>query len=455
MLFNSHLFILAFLPATLLGYFGLNRWGRFEAGKAWLILASLVFYAYFNVAYLPIIVLSIALNYALSQCMLISVNPWLRRLCLAASLLINVGALAYYKYFDFFIININQAFGTDFVLRKLLLPLGISFFTFQQLSYVVDSYKRTVPRYNLVDYALFVTFFPQLIAGPIALHSEIVPQFADPANRRFRADNFSAGLYAFAMGLAKKVLIADTFAKVANYGFTPGTSLNAPEAFFVILAFSLQLYFDFSGYCDMAIGLSRMFNIQAPVNFDSPYKALSIREFWARWHITLGRFFRLYVYIPLGGSRKGEFRASASLLFVFVVSGLWHGAGWLFLLWGVLHGVASVAYRLCRKRYDALHPAFRWLLTFSFVSLAFVFFRAETMESALYILTALGNFTFGPLATAITSAFSFPFGLLRSIAPIMMSAWFLLAILGVTALPNVPELAERFVPTWKNGVFTV
>jgi len=454
-LFNSHIFIFAFMPVTLIGYFCINRWGKFTVGKVWLILASLVFYAYFNLAYLPIIVASIALNYAFSQCMLISKKPWLRRLCLAASLLGNVGALAYYKYFDFFIININQAFGADFVLRKLILPLGISFFTFQQLSYVVDSYKRAVPRYNLADYALFVTFFPQLIAGPIALHSEIVPQFADPANRRFRADNFSPGLYAFAMGLAKKILIADTFAKVAKYGFTPGTSLNAPEAFFVILAFTLQLYFDFSGYCDMAIGLSRMFNIQAPVNFNSPYKALSIREFWARWHITLGRFFRLYVYIPLGGSRKGEFRACASLLFVFVVSGLWHGAGWLFLLWGLLHGAASVAYRLCRKRYDTLFPAFRWLLTFSFVSLTFVFFRAETMESALSILAALSSFNFGPLASAITSAFSFPFELLHSIAPVMMGVWFLLAVVGVTALPNVPELARRFVPSWKNGLFTV
>ena len=462
MLFNSYIFIFAFLPITLVGYFCINRWGKFMAGKVWLIVASLVFYAYFNVAYLPIIVVSIAGNYALSQCMLTSKRRWLCRLCFVASLLANVGALGYYKYFDFFVSNINPIFGASFVLRELVLPLGISFFTFQQLSYVIDSYKRTVPRYNPVDYALFVTFFPQLIAGPIALHSEIVPQFANPQNRRFRADNFSAGLYAFAMGLAKKVLIADTFAKVANYGFAPGAALNSPEAWLVTLAFSLQLYFDFSGYCDMAIGLSRMFNIEAPVNFNSPYKSLSIREFWARWHITLGRFFRLYVYFPLGGNRKGTFRACVSLLIVFVVSGLWHGAGWLFLLWGALHGLASVAYKLCRKPYDALPAALRWLLTFTFVSLTFVLFRAGSikdpaigMERALHILAALFRFDFGPVAAGITSAFSFPFGLLRAVSPCMTGVWFLATMIAVVALPNVPELARRFVPSWKTGAFTV
>ncbi|MCL2811482.1 MAG: MBOAT family protein [Clostridia bacterium] len=455
MLFNSFIFIFAFLPVTLTGYFCINRWGKFSVGKVWLILASLVFYAYFNVSYLAIIVTSIAVNYALSQCMLISQRGWLRRLCFAASLLANVGALAYYKYFDFFVININQAFGSDFVLRNLLLPLGISFFTFQQLSYVVDSYKRTVPRYNLVDYALFVTFFPQLIAGPIVLHSEIVPQFADPANRRFRYENFAPGLYAFAIGLAKKALIADTFAKVANYGFATNVSLNTPEAFLVILAFTLQLYFDFSGYCDMAVGLSRMFNIKAPNNFNSPLKALSIREFWARWHITLGRFFRLYVYIPLGGNRKGEFRTCLSLMAVFVVSGLWHGAGWLFLLWGALHGVAAVAYRLCHRRYDGLHPAFRWLITFAFVSLAFVFFRAQTMDSALGILGSLFSFEFGPLSASIMEAFQLPFDLLAGSVPSLTLAAYAGALALALGFRNTYELTEAFTPAWYRSPFCI
>lgn len=464
MLFNSFVFLLAFLPVALAGYFCVNRWGTFLAGKCWLILASLVFYAYCNVAYLPIIVVSLAANYGLGHCMRISERRWLRCLCFAVGLVGNIGALGYYKYYDFFVSNINQAFGTDFVLLKLVLPLGISFFTFKQLSYVIDSYKRVAPRYDFADYALYVTFFPQLIAGPIALHNEIAPQFADPANRSFRADHFCSGLFAFAMGLAKKVLIADTFAKAANYGFASVVSLNSLEALLVTLAFPLQLYFDFSGYSDMSIGLSLMFNIDAPVNFNSPYKSLNIQEFWNRWHITLGRFlmryllsplYGLYKHIPLRGKHTNEIRACLSLMIVFWVSGLWHGAGWLFLLWGTLHGVASVAYRLCRKRYDVLPKALRRLLTFAFVSLAFVFFRAETVESALNILAGLGRFRFGPVAEGITSAFSLPFGLLRAIAPYMTGVWFGLALLSLFALPNVPELARRFKPSWQNGLFTV
>ncbi len=455
MLFNSHLFILAFLPVALLGYFGLNRLNKFTLGKVWLILLSFVFYGYFNVAYLPLIVISILLNYALSQCMLSSESKLLCRLCLIVGLLANLGVLGYYKYFDFFAANLNAAFGTGFVLHHLILPLGISFFTFQQLSYVIDSYKRTVPRYSIVDYALFVSFFPQLIAGPIVLHSEIVPQFADPENRHFNSDNVATGTYAFAMGLAKKVLIADTFAKVAEYGFSAGTSLNTPEAFFVVLAYALQLYFDFSGYCDMAMGLGKMFNIDIPLNFNSPYKALNIKDFWARWHMTLNRFFSRYVYFPLGGSRKGEFRTCLNLMAVFVISGLWHGAGWMFLLWGALHGLASVLYRLFQKRYDALHPALRWLLTFSFLLLSFIVFRAPNLEIASNVWTSLTSMRFGALAAAITDPFAFPFGLLKPVATTMIGLWFLLGTLCVITFPNVHELTSRFKPSWRNWFTTV
>ena len=454
MLFNSYIFILAFLPITLAGYFALNRFGRYVLGKSWLVLASFVFYGYFNPAYLPIIVGSIVGNYALSQCMLTTPRLWLRRLCFAAGLLANLGVLGYYKYYDFFVTNLNAAFGLDFVLHRLVLPLGISFFTFQQLSYVIDSYKRTVPRYNFVDYALFVTFFPQLIAGPILMHSEVVPQFANPENRRFSIDHFAQGIYAFALGLAKKVLVADTFAKVAGYGFAPEQALNTPEAFFVVLAYTLQLYFDFSGYCDMALGLGKMFNIDIHINFNSPYKSLNIKEFWARWHITLSRFFSNYVYIPLGGSRKGATRTLINLLVVFVVSGLWHGAGWLFLLWGLLHGVASVLYRLCQKRYDRLHPAFQWLLTFTFVALAWVFFNAGTMDNAMRVFGALFSMNFGPLSGAMISAFSLPFGLLRSATPTLMLLSFAGAMGMVLGCPNTYELTARFKPTWVRAAST-
>ena len=454
MLFNSYIFILVFLPVTLTGYFALNRFGRFTLGKTWLVLASFVFYAYFNPAYLPIIVVSILGNYALSQCMLTTPRMALRRLCLAVGLAANLGVLGYYKYYDFFVTNLNAAFGSDFVLHHLILPLGISFFTFQQLSYVIDSYKRTVPRYRFIDYALFVTFFPQLIAGPILLHDEVVPQFANPENRRFRTENFAPGLYAFALGLAKKVLIADTFAKVAEFGFLPGVVLNAGEAFFVVLGFTLQLYFDFSGYCDMALGLGKMFNIDIAINFNSPYKSLNIKEFWARWHMTLSRFFSPYVYIPLGGSRKGAARTLFNLMVVFLASGLWHGAGWLFVLWGLLHGLASVGYRLCQKRYDRLNPAFQWLLTFTFVSLAWVFFRAATLDSALQIFGSLFSMRFGPISDNLVKAFWAPFDLMRPIAAYAMPAWYAVAVSVVLAAPNTYELTARFRPTVRTLLVT-
>ena len=456
MLFNSYVFILAFLPVTLVGYFGLGRLcKRLPLNKVWLVGCSLVFYAYFNVRYLPIIVLSILVNYALSQGMLTVRSQGVRRLLLGLGLAGNLGVLGYYKYYDFFVENLNALAGTSFVLHHLVLPLGISFFTFQQLSYVIDSYKRTVPRYNILDYALFVTFFPQLIAGPIVLHSEIVPQFADPENRRFRFDNFAPGLYAFALGLFKKVIVADTFAQVAEWGFAAGQALNTPEAWLVALGYTFQLYFDFSGYCDMALGLGKMFNIRITQNFNSPYKSLDIKEFWQRWHMTLSRFFTTYVYFPLGGSRRGLARTCVNLMVVFLVSGLWHGAGWLFVLWGALHGLMSVLYRLFRKPYDRLHPALRWLITFLFVTVAWVFFRAETMDSAMTVLRAMFSMEFGAINATVTNVFATPMNLHPGYNAIMTQLWYVLALAGVLGLPNTYELTDRFQPTLGRAALTV
>ena len=283
MLFNSYVFMLAFLPLTLLGYFLLGRLPeRIPANKLFLVLASFVFYGYNNPRYVPIIALSILVNYALSQGMLAARRKSIRLPLMLLGLALNLGVLFYFKYHDFFFENLNGAFGLSLRLNRVALPLGISFFTFQQLSYVIDSYRRTVPRYNILDYALFVTFFPQLIAGPIVLHSEVVPQFADPKNRRFNFDNFAPGLYAFALGLFKKVIVADTFGIAVEAGFAAAQTLNTAEAWFVALGYTLQLYFDFSGYCDVATGVALMFNIKLPLNFNSPYKSLNIREFWQR-----------------------------------------------------------------------------------------------------------------------------------------------------------------------------
>lgn len=456
MLFNSYVFMLAFLPITLLGYFLLGKLpAHVQLNKAFLVVASFIFYGYNNPSYVPIIFLSILVNYALSQAMLIAQRKAIRLPLMLLGLGLNLGVLFYFKYHDFFCENLNSAFGTSFVLNNVALPLGISFFTFQQLSYVIDSYKRTVPRYNILDYALFVTFFPQLIAGPIVLHSEIVPQFADEKNRKFSFDNFAPGLYAFALGLFKKVIIADTFGAAVEAGFAAAQSLNTAEAWFVAVGYTLQLYFDFSGYCDMATGVGLMFNIKIPLNFNSPYKSMNIREFWQRWHMTLSRFLTTYIYFPLGGSRKGMVRTCMNLMIVFLASGLWHGAGWLFLLWGLLHGAASVLYRLFRKQYDALHPALQWFLTFGFIVVAWVFFRATSLSDALAIVKSMIAMDFGPLRSEITSAFALPGGFHPGYNALYMLVWYALSLFACLGMKNTYEKTFAFKPTLLNSLSTV
>ena len=456
MLFNSYVFMLAFLPVTLIGYFLLGRLPeRIPLNKLFLTLMSFVFYGYNNPRYVPIIVLSILVNYALSQGMLAAERKAVRLPLMLAGLALNLGVLFYFKYYDFFISSMNAALGTGWALHHLALPLGISFFTFQQLSYVIDSYRRTVPRYNILDYALFVTFFPQLIAGPIVLHSEIVPQFADEKNRRFNFDNFAPGLYAFALGLFKKVVVADTFGIAAEAGFSAALTLNTAEAWFVAIGYTLQLYFDFSGYCDMATGIGLMFNIRIPMNFNSPYKSMNIREFWQRWHMTLSRFLTNYIYFPLGGSRRGLARTCVNLMIVFLVSGLWHGAGWLFLLWGLMHGAASVLYRLFRKQYDALHPALQWIMTFLFVTVAWVFFRATSLADAMGILRSMLLMDFGPIRDSITGAFALPGGIRPGYNAVFMLVWYALSLFACLGLRNTYEKTMDFKPTLANAVSTV
>ncbi|MBE5799977.1 MAG: MBOAT family protein [Clostridiales bacterium] len=456
MLFNSYVFMLAFLPLTLLVYFLLGRLPeRIQLNKLFLVLASFVFYGYNNPNYVPIIVFSILINYALSQMMLASEKKILRLPLMVLGLGLNLGVLFYFKYHDFFASNMNAFFGTNWALYRLALPLGISFFTFQQLSYVIDSYRRTVPRYNILDYALFVTFFPQLVAGPIVLHSEIVPQFADKKNRHFNFDNFAPGLYAFALGLFKKVIVADTFGIAVEAGFADALSLNTVEAWFVAIGYTLQLYFDFSGYCDVATGVGLMFNIRIPLNFNSPYKSLNIREFWQRWHITLSRFLTNYIYFPLGGNRKGTLRTYVNLMVVFLASGLWHGAGWLFLLWGLMHGAASVAYRIFRKQYDDLHPALQWILTFGFVIVAWVFFRATSLTDALAIVKSMLMMDFGPIRDSITTAFALPGGIRPGYNAIFMMAWYVLSLFACLGMKNTYEKTMAFRPTIWNALMTV
>ncbi len=398
MLFNSYTFIFAFLPITFFIYFYLNQKRLTEASKGFLVFSSLFFYSWWNIAYLPIILSSMLFNYILGNSLNNKNSKNKRSRFSTKSLLIfgivsNLALLGYFKYSDFFIENFNLVFSSDVPLLHLALPLAISFFTFQQISYLVDSYRKETKEYDFLNYALFVTFFPQLIAGPIVHHKEMMPQFAKTKNKIKNHRNITIGLFIFAIGLFKKVVIADTFAVWATKGFDVATTLNLVEAWSSSLSYTFQLYFDFSGYTDMAIGAALLFNIKLPINFNSPYQATSIQDFWRRWHMTLSRFLKDYIYIPLGGNRKGEFRTYTNLLATFIIGGIWHGAGWTFIFWGFLHGMALVINRAWSKFGFKLWSWFAWFLTFNFVNIAWVFFRAKEWDDAIKVLTAMFNFS--------------------------------------------------------------
>jgi alginate O-acetyltransferase complex protein AlgI len=385
MLFSSPEFIFAFLPVSLLLYFLLaNRFNYFYA-KSWLLVASLFFYAYWNPANVFIIIISCVANYAVGKRLLQTKNSRL----LFVSIALNLLVLGYYKYTDFFIANLNLVAAENFPLLHIILPIGISFFTFQQIAFLVDSYQGKVPDFSFSDYCLFVAFFPQLIAGPIVHHAEMMPQFANPANRLFNWQNFTKGLFIFNMGLAKKLVIADSLSLIVVNGYQNAAVLGLKESWITSVFYSMQLYYDFSGYSDMAIGLGLLFNIQLPFNFNSPYKATSIQDFWRRWHITLSRFLRDYIYIPLGGNRGKELRTGSNLFATFLIGGFWHGAGWTFIVWGALHGFALNLHRVFSKTAIKMPNWVAILLTLLFVNITWVFFRASSWDVAMHMLGAM------------------------------------------------------------------
>ena len=336
MLFNSIEFLFCFLPIVFTIYFLLNKTKFKKYSNLWLLLSSLYFYAYFKVEYLPLILLSIVVNYFFG---LLIQRTNHKKLFMILAVCLNLALLCYFKYFNFVLETLNNLTFTHFDTMKLLLPLGISFFTFQQIGYIYDVYKKDAPYSNFVDYALFVSFFPQLIAGPICTFSELTPQLQDENKKKINRDNINIGFFLIVVGLAKKVLIADNFAP-----FIEQVILNeAMSEFFTSWAFALSIalqgYFDFSGYCDMALGIGMLFNITLPINFNSPYKSLDISDYWRRWHITMGRFLKYQVYIPMGGSRCSAIRHYWNLFFVFLVTGIWHGANWPCILYGTINGI--------------------------------------------------------------------------------------------------------------------
>lgn len=388
MLFNSPEFLFFYLPVTLSIFFIFGRWSV-TAAAAWLGLASLAFYGWTDpTTLLPIVLASMVFNFIIGYYLARYGNRSLLILGVCA----NLVYLGYFKYLNFLVPIINDLTSFNFPVPNIQLPLGISFFTFTQIAFIVDAYRREASEYKPIHYCLFVTFFPHLIAGPIIHHKEIMPQFADRQIYRFNLSAFTMGLTWFCLGLAKKVLLADNVGIYATKVFTAvhaGTPVGSLDAWLGTLAYTLQIYFDFSGYSDMAIGLAMMFGIILPLNFNSPYKATSLIEFWRRWHMTLSRFLRDYLYIPLGGSRHGPTRRYLNLLVSMLLGGLWHGASWNFVVWGALHGAGLAINHVWRdfmgNRGYALPRIFGLMGTLAFVTLAWVPFRAETMHDAVVI----------------------------------------------------------------------
>jgi D-alanyl-lipoteichoic acid acyltransferase DltB (MBOAT superfamily) len=388
LLFNSYEFIFIFLPITFFVYFYLNNKRLTEAGKGFLVASSLFFYSWWNLIYLPLILGSMLFNYIIGTSLTKKEEQRgiTKKKLLIIGIIGNVSLLTYFKYADFFIENINFISNNNIPTLDLALPLAISFFTFQQIAYLVDSYKEETKEYDFLNYAVFVSFFPQLIAGPIVHHKEMMPQFGNIRNKVINYRNIALGLFIFSIGLFKKVVIADSLSFFVNSGYSRIELLTLIEAWGTSLSYTFQLYFDFSGYTDMAIGAALLFNIKLPINFNSPYKATNIQDFWRRWHITLSRFLRDYIYIPLGGNRKGKYRTYNNLLATFIIGGLWHGAGWTFVFWGFLHGAALVIHRFWKALGFTMNSILAWFITFNFVNIAWVFFRAENFSQALQLL---------------------------------------------------------------------
>jgi alginate O-acetyltransferase complex protein AlgI len=410
MLFNSLPFIFGFFPITVVVFFALSHNSRCLAGL-WLAAASLFFYGWWDPRFVPLLVGSVAFNYAAGHLINNEVRkpaPNNARLFVTFAIAVDLLVLAYFKYVGFFARIVAPMFGAHWNVGSVVLPLGISFFTFTQIAFLVDAYKRKVRDINAIQYLLFVTYFPHLIAGPILHHSQMMPQFADRRTYQIDWTNIAAGLTIFTFGLAKKVLIADALATIATpIFFGAQQELRPPlfEAWAGAMAYTLQLYFDFSGYSDMAIGLSLFFNVRLPLNFNSPYKSRNIVDFWRRWHMTLSAFLRDYLYIPLGGSRKGRARRYINLMVTMLLGGLWHGAGWTFVAWGGLHGI----YLVINHAFSALRQQIGWqdgrfgrlgsctatALTFASVVIAWVFFRAESFSTASNMLRGMfGAFGF-------------------------------------------------------------
>lgn len=476
MLFNSYIFILVFLPTTFLGMYWLGRYSH-RLAALWLALASLTFYASWDSRFVLLLLASVAFNYGAGYWISLhrNANSQIKsRYTLIGAIAADLSLLGYFKYTNFFIASGNQLFGVHIPALDIILPLGISFFTFTQIAFLVDVYRGIAKEYSFVHYLLFVTYFPHLIAGPILHHKQMMPQFAKAATYRINTEHLAVGLTIFVLGLTKKVLIADHLADYANPIFSAardGQVLMLVEAWMGSLAYTLQLYFDFSGYSDMAIGLSLLFNIRLPLNFDSPYKATSIIDFWRRWHMTLSVFLRDYLYFPLGGNRKGTLRRYINLMATMLLGGLWHGAGWTFIVWGGLHGL----YLLINHGWREVKAELGWReggfisqlaaggLTFLAVVVGWVFFRSDNFTSAWNMLSGMAGMHGVSLPISFEGRFSFVASTFpqihlafNSFAPashVSTIGWLIPIAVGfasVWLLPNVNQIMVNYKPAWND-----
>ena len=462
MLFNSVEFIFLFLPVTLIIYFIIGSRHHHRIAVSWLVSASLFFYGWWDPAYLSLLIFSMFFNYSMGV-ILSSKNK--SKILLSMGVVVNLSFLAYFKYTNFFIDNINQVISGGYDVNHIILPLAISFFTFQQIAYLVDAYRNEAHEYNFLHYALFVTFFPQLIAGPIVHHKEMLPQFAKEETYSLNISNLNIGLIIFIMGLFKKVVLADGIADYSTPVFHAadvGQVITFFDAWGGALAYTLQLYFDFSGYADMAIGIARMFGIILPVNFNSPYKSKNIIEFWRKWHMTLSRFLKDYLYIPLGGNRKGS--RNLNIFITMLLGGLWHGAAWNFIIWGAIHGfylIINHAWRAFRRvilnhdleEYSLVGMIISIMITFFSIIISWVFFRAETFMGAINILSGMAGLNgfiipeklAGIAPSLLSTLVSFQVG--SGINSFWGFVWIFMLLIVVFFFSNTQEIALKYSPS--------
>lgn len=469
MLFNSYEFIFIFLPITFIVYFYLNKKKLIILAKVFLLFSSLFFYSWWNLSYLPLILVSILFNYLVGY-LLIKYKKEnkqvLRKQLLTFGIIFNIALLGYFKYADFFITNLNFVLKSNFDLFHIALPLAISFFTFQQIAYLVDSYRHENETYDFLSYGIFISFFPQLIAGPIVHHKEIMPQFFNMKNRVVNYKNVALGLFIFSIGLFKKVIIADTFAVWVNNGFDNANTLTFIEAWVTSYSFVFQVYFDFSGYCDMAIGCALLFNIILPINFYSPYKATSMTEFWNRWHISLTKFINMYIFNPiLKLLGKYSFtKALLTILITMIISGLWHGASWLFIIFGIINGIGLIINHFWKKKIKLeINKFLGWFLTFHTFLLSTIFFRAKELDDALKVLKGM----FGVNGIILPSFFIPQLGFLENYNIIFgkvfeniyadryVLLYLLIAFVIVLTFDNSIQIRDKFQIKFKTLIFSV